>query len=118
MYPSPESVFTDTSIQPTLSTVMVSPTLPTTGADVLFEVEVVLEDDEEVLFEVEVVLDEESEVVGVIIVPVVVCLVAALKAELTRAQAPMQRTSKTPREISTHFSLPDFFFGCCGGGCP
>ena len=95
---------------------MVSPTLPTTGADVLFEDEVVLDEDEEVLFEE--VLDEEVEVAGVVRLPVEACLAAVLNAELTRAQAPIQRTNRTPREISTHFSLPDFFFGCCGGGCP
>jgi hypothetical protein len=99
----------------TLSTEIVRPTLPKTCADVQLEEEVVLDDDEEVLFEVEVVLDEESEVVGVVRVPEVTYLVAALKAEPTRAQAPMQSTSKTPREISTHLSLP-LFFGCCGGG--
>ncbi len=53
---SPARVFTDTSVHPTLSTVMVWPTLPTTGEDVLFE---------EVLDEVELideeVLEEESD---------------------------------------------------------
>lgn len=112
---SDASTFTDKSVHATLSTVMVSPTLPTADADVLFEVVLVLDDDEEVLLEDEVVLDE-VEVVGVIIVPVVACLVAALKAELIRAQVPMQRTNKTPRKISTHLSLPFFFCGC-GGGC-
>src|SRR5205809_50762 len=87
---SDASTLTDKSVHATLSTVMVSPTLPTTGAEVLFEVEVVLDDDVEVLFEV--MLVEESEVVGVKRVPELTCLVAALKAELIRAQAPMQRT--------------------------
>ena len=71
--------------------------------------------EEEVLDEV--VLDEE-EVVSVETLLVVVCLAASLKTELKRAQAPIQSTSKTLREISIHLSLPFFLLGGCDGGCP
>ena len=53
---SPAIVFTETSVQATLSTVMACPTLPTTGAVVLFED--VLDEVEDVDEEV---LDEESD---------------------------------------------------------